>query len=139
MQAKTKIIIIAVIVVVILGIGAVFVFNEFQSNVEKTSEKEEVKQQEEEKKEKQKPKLELTQDEVTLEVGAEFMYEDFIKVAENEDGYNLKDRVEVDDTISTEVPGKYKIEYVLDLGNGSEIRKEMILEVIEFEKSDNPD
>ncbi|MDQ0362545.1 immunoglobulin-like domain-containing protein [Breznakia pachnodae] len=138
MQTKTKVIILGAVATVLLVCGIFVLINEFQNNA-KESEEQAVETTEVKKSKKQKAVLELTQDEVNIEVGAEFTYEDFIKIAEDEEGYNLKDKVVTSEEISTEMPGKYKIEYELKLSNGKTLSKQLILNVVEFEKSNTPD
>ena len=139
MQVKTKVIILGIIAAILLICGIVTLVNEFQSNEKEQSEKTVEVIKENNKKKTQKAVLELTQEEVSIEVGAEFMYEDFIKIAEDEEGYNLKDKVKTSQKISTEVPGKYKIEYELKLSGGKTLSKQLILNVVEFERSNTPD
>lgn len=79
--------------------------------------------------EPQDPKLELTQDSVVIETGSIFQPIDFIKIAQDNYGYSVKEKVEIDQEIPTDREGKYEIEYVLDLGNGIDVSKKMIVEV----------
>lgn len=135
MKIKTKIIIFAIIVILAIVVG-LFInmmdFNHIQEETENTKTTETLKK-------KQDPILELTQDEVILEVGSTFSYRDFIKRAENEDGYNLKDKVKAPDEIPTDVPGEYQVEYILEVNNGKTISKQLTLKVVEYEKGVNPD
>lgn len=139
MQTKTKLIILAVVVSIFLVAGGILVAMEFNKTKDETAEKARNKEVKETKKQKQKPILELTQDVAEIEVGANFVYEDFIKRAEDENGYNLKDNVKAPEEINTEVPGEFKVEYVFKLANGKTIRKELKVIVKEFEKSTTPD
>ena len=82
-----------------------------------------------ESREQREPILELTQDYVMIETGAIFEPIDFIKVAQDNYGYSVKEKVEIDQEIPTDKEGKYEIEYVLDLGNGIEVSRKMIVDV----------
>ncbi|TDW19948.1 hypothetical protein EDD63_11650 [Breznakia blatticola] len=141
MQTKTKAIIAIVTVVFILGAAAFVVSSEFmhQQDEKAVVAEKEKQEKEAEQTKKQKPVLDLTQEEVDLEVGSTFVFEDYIKRAEDEKGYNLKDFVKVGKQLNTDTEGKYKVTYRLDLPSGENISKDLIVNVIKFEKSTNPD
>lgn len=139
METKTKLIILAGVVSVLLIAGGIYTALEFNKTQDEAAQKVQSKKIKEVKKEKQKPVLELTQDVVELEVGAVFNYVDFIKRAEDENGFNLKDNVTAPAKIPTEEPGEYKVEYTFKLRSGKTIRKELKVIVMYFEKSTTPD
>ena len=76
----------------------------------------------------QEPKLELIQDEINIERGTEVDLIDYVSVAEDEYGYNMKYEVECP-KINTEVTGKYQIMYILKLKDEKEIKKTLILNI----------
>lgn len=79
----------------------------------------------------QDPVLELTQESIELEIGSKFQAIDYIKVAKDQYGYSVKEKVTVDSEIPTDVPGKYEIEYVMDIGT-RQITRSMKVEVREM-------
>ena len=76
----------------------------------------------------EEPKLELIQDEINIERGTEVDLIDYVSVAEDEYGYNMKYEVECP-KINTEVTGKYQIMYILKLKDEKEIKKTLILNI----------
>lgn len=130
-------VIVTISVVVIFGIATTLEYNNNSKNTAVVVE--EKKKEEQQEKEKQKPVLELTQDSVSLEVGSQFFYEDYIKKAEDENGFNLKDFVKGPKNIETDVPGKFKVTYRLELPNGDSISRDLLVDVVQFSKGDHPD
>lgn len=136
MKTQTKIIMFVIIVIVAIVIGLIINlqgFTKIQEDKNEPSITEDVNNK------KQDPILELTQDEVVLEVGSTFSYKDFIRKAEDENGFNLKDNVNVPKAVSTDVPGEYQIEYTLELSNGKKISKQLLLKIVEFDLGTNSD
>lgn len=136
MKTQTKIIMFVIIVVVAIVIGLIINlqgFTKIQEEKKETSVTEKVNNK------KQDPTLELTQDEVVFEVGVTFSYKDFIKKAEDENGFNLKDKVNAPKEVPTDVPGEYQIEYTLELSNGKKISKQLLLKIVEFDPGTNSD
>ena len=137
-KSKLSIIGASMLILIILVVAVVLNYKQFV-NIEV---KKEVKKDDEIKVEinqtKQEPVLELTQEEVDLEVGSIFNYKDFIKIAEDDYGYNLKDKVSLlDQEIDTSKEGKYQIEYVLNLGE-KQLSKTMIINIIKYETPKEP-
>ena len=139
MTNKTKLILFAAAVIVIIIAGILISMNDLSNTAdekEKVVEKEEKKK---EKKEKQKPILELTQESIELEIGSTFYFQDFIKKAEDEYGYNLKDKVKIPKSIPTELAGEYQVDYELSLSSGKKIVQQLKVKIIDFDASSNPD
>lgn len=135
MGVKGKVII---LILVILGFVSVIVYiniaNLSESNQEQIKQATETNIKTEEEIATQKEKLELTQDKVELEVGAIFDFSQYIKIAEDKYGYNVKDKITTNGNISTETPGHYQVEYKLDLGDNKSISKILDVTVKEFKE-----
>lgn len=127
----------AVGLVLFVGMGTLWNYQSFKENAEGMENKntqvtytgDAQKPNAGESKERQEPKLELTQEAVDIEIDAVFRPIDFIKVAMDEYGYSVKEKVEIDQEIPTNREGKYEIEYILDLENGNNISRKLIVEV----------
>lgn len=140
MSNKIKLIIFISIMCFVVIIGIVISINDFTKISDTTTKKETNTASETKNEEKnQEPILELTQDEVVLEVGSTFSYKDFIKKAEDQDGFNLKDKVDAPKEVPTDVPGEYQIEYTLKLSDGKTISKQLKLKIVEFDAGINSD
>ena len=57
---------------------------------------------------------------------------DYIKIAQDTYGYNVKEKVEVDQKIPTDKPGKYEVIYVLNMDAGNTVEKKLVVEVIKM-------
>ncbi len=58
-----------------------------------------------------KPILELTEDSITLPVGANFHYMTYIKTARDVDGQSLDTRISISGVVDTSTRGTYELEY----------------------------
>ena len=120
---KIKLIFLVSVCFVLIFLGVMSNLDGFQKSHSKSAEiskKEEIPIQE--------PKLELIQDEINIERGTEVDLIDYVSVAEDEYGYNMKYEVECP-KINTEVTGKYQIMYILKLKDEKEIKKTLILNI----------
>lgn len=114
---KIKLIFLVSVCFVLIFLGVMSNLDGFQKSHSKSAEiskKEEIPIQE--------PKLELIQDEINIERGTEVDLIDYISIAEDEYGYNMKYEVECP-KINTDVTGKYQIMYTLKLKDEKEIKK----------------
>lgn len=140
MSNKIKLVIFISIMSIVVILGIVISVNDFTKINDTTIKKEtNTASETKEQKKNQEPILELTQDEVVLEVGSTFSFKDFIKKAEDKNGYNLKDKVNAPKAVPTDVPGEYQIEYTLELSNGKKISKQLLLKIVEFDLGTNSD
>ena len=120
---KIKLIFLVSVCFVLISLGVMSNLDGFQKSHSKSAEiskKEEIPIQE--------PKLELIQDEINIERGTEVDLIDYISIAEDEYGYNMKYEVECP-KINTDVTGKYQIMYTLKLKDEKEIKKTLILNI----------
>ncbi len=120
---KIKLIFLVSVCFVLIFLGVMSNLDGFQKSHSKSAEiskKEEIPIQE--------PKLELIQDEINIERGTEVDLIDYISIAEDEYGYNMKYEVECP-KINTDVTGKYQIMYTLKLKDETEIKKTLILNI----------
>ena len=137
MDNKLKILTVAVgiLIVCFIGIGLVRNYNGFTENREEkiietyTGDAIQTKPNANEERQRQEPKLELTQKYVYIEIGAVFDPLDYIKIAQDTYGYNVKEKVEVDQKIPTDKPGKYEVIYVLNMDAGNTVEKKLVVEV----------
>lgn len=140
MKSKHKLLIFLFFIIIVVVVGLFISTNDFIDIKKENNDKVQKEINKEEQKKKQKPVLELTQDKVELEVGSSFQFQDFIKKAEDEDGFNLKDHVKIPKKIPTpDVPGEYQIIYSLELPTGEIISKQLVLSIVEYDKSNTPD
>lgn len=120
---KIKLIFLVIVCFVLIFLGVIGNLDGFQKSHSKSAEiskKEEIPIQE--------PKLELIQDEINIERGTAVDLIDYISIAEDEYGYNMKYEVECP-KINTDVTGKYQIMYTLKLKDEKEIKKTLILNI----------
>lgn len=120
---KIKLVFLVIVCFVLIFLGVMSNLDGFKKSHSKSaeiSEKEDVPIQE--------PKLELIQDEINIERGTEVDLIDYISIAEDEYGYNMKYEVECP-KINTDITGKYQIMYTLKLKNEKEIKKTLILNI----------
>ncbi len=59
------------------------------------------------------PKLELTDDHITLNVGEEFDYLKYIKTMEDRDGSSLSRYIHLSEVVNTWMPGEYTVTYTI--------------------------
>lgn len=133
MGVKGKVIIVIFLILSFVGVIVYINLADLsKSNQEQVKVAEKINDETEKNEATQKEVLELTQDKVELEIGAIFDFTQYIKVAEDKYGYNIKDKITVNGNISTEVSGHYQVEYKLDLGEGKSLSKILDVTVKEF-------
>lgn len=137
METKKKIILALICLVAFSAFAIYMNVKDFAEVKEEQNQLNEQKKIDTEIRKVQDPVLELTQEEVILEVGASFKYVDFIKKAEDEQGYNLRDKVVLNQKeINTDLPGEYMITFRLELDEGKVLEKQLRLVIADPEESD---
>lgn len=122
---KWQILLCVVLLFMFVGIGVFMNYKGFSENADQQQSErnntvnsgDATKPKAGEEREKQEPVLELTQDQIELEIGAIFQAIDFISIAKDSYGISVKEKVVVDQEIPTDVPGEYEVTYTLDNGD----------------------
>lgn len=119
MSNKIKILLLLIISIVIICLGIAINLNEFSkpNTVSLSKKKEKI----------QNIKFELMQNEVTLQRGTKIDYKDYVKMASDEYGYDIKYKVKVPEkAIDTNKIGKYQVTYSLIIDKVKLVRKLVI-------------
>lgn len=133
MKTKFKVIIIILLIVIFVGIAFYFSFINLTESNSKQSEKDRQQQQSSQQQNvTQKEILELTQDEVDLEIGAMFDFSQYIKIAQDRYGYNIKDRITIEGSVPTDKEGSYQIEYQMHIGDGKNLSRILKVNIKKF-------
>ena len=133
MRFKFKLLLLILCIMIFVGIMIyVNVSNLAESNQEQQEKQTEIQKQNDNLPEEKPEVLELTQDKVEIEVGAIFDFTQYIKIAEDKYGYNIKDKIKVNGTVPTNKEGHYQVEYKLELDNGKSISKILDVQVKKF-------
>lgn len=137
---KWKIIAFIIALIILLIAGTIMNYQGFKSNNDE--QKKEIVESNPavekpiagESRNEQSPILELTQESIEIEIGGIFNPVDYIKNAQDQYGYSVKDKVTTDLEIPTDVPGKYEVVYIMDLGSDKKIEKKLAVEVKEMKE-----
>lgn len=113
---KTTVFICSIILVVILALSGFIIVEKYSV---------------ENKAAKQEPVIELTTDKVIISIGDKFNAKDYIKVATDSNGNDVKDKVESPE-LNTDVTGNYEITY--SFKDGDNTIKSKTLKVIVAKK-----
>lgn len=116
---KTVIFVCSIILVIILALGGLIVAEKYSAE-NNTS--------------KQDPVIELTTDKVIVSTGEKFDAKEYIKVATDSSGNDVKDKVESPE-LNTDVTGNYEITY--SFKDGDKTIKSKTLKVIVAKKNEN--